>query len=340
MYVMIDILSHLEDILKHQVHWGLLGQYYLLNLPIMFVQVAPFGCLLATLYAFGKLNHDNEIIAMRASGLSVMQITKTAVVLGCVVSVLIFWINDRFVPQALTRTEKIKIQMEEGKKNKENKQEVIDNLSMYGHHNRLFFISKFNLTTQTMYGIVILQHDENQNPIMKIIANRAEFDGNVWHSFETISYKLDVEGQVIGQPAYTEKGILDITETPADFLVQLRRPDSMSISQLKDYLKKLRKSGASSVVRNLKIDFYQRFTSPFTSLVIVLLGIPFSLRMRKRATGLSSIGLSIMVGFLYYIVDAISIAIGKGGALPPFLAASLSHFLGLIYSTYLIRRLP
>jgi len=90
----------------------------------------------------------------------------------------------------------------------------------------------------------------------------------------------------------------------------------------------------------LKIDYYQKFTSPFTSLIIILLGIPFSLMMRKRATGLSSIGISIMVGFLYYILDAVCIAIGRGGVLPPLVAASLSHVIALTISVYLINSLP
>ena len=100
------------------------------------------------------------------------------------------------------------------------------------------------------------------------------------------------------------------------------------------------KSGATTVVKNLKIDLYQRFTTPFTSIIIILLGIPFSFMMRKRATGLSSIGISIMVGFLYYILDAICIALGKGGLFIPIISASLSHITAFLYSVYLISALP
>jgi len=112
LYVIIDILCHLDDILKQQVNLSLLTQYYLSYLPIMLVQVAPFACLLATLYTFGKLNHNNEIIAMRSSGLSIFQITKTVIIFGLIVSLFIFWVNDRFVPPSLVFTQKIKIQIE------------------------------------------------------------------------------------------------------------------------------------------------------------------------------------------------------------------------------------
>jgi lipopolysaccharide export LptBFGC system permease protein LptF len=72
--------------------------------------------------------------------------------------------------------------------------------------------------------------------------------------------------------------------------------------------------------------------------VIVIVGIPFALTIRRRATGLSSLGIAIMVGFLYYVVNAVSIAFGKAGLFPPILAASLSHIMFLSLGLYLIRQ--
>jgi len=133
---------------------------------------------------------------------------------------------------------------------------------------------------------------------------------------------------------------MDISETPTDFLSQRQRSEFMSIAQIDNYIWRLSKSGAVSVINNFKVDLYQRFTYPLTSVVIIILGIPFALMIRKRATGFYSLGLSIMVGFLYYVVNAISIALGKKGILAPLLAASLSHIITLASSIYLIRKLP
>ena len=62
--------------------------------------------------------------------------------------------------------------------------------------------------------------------------------------------------------------------------------------------------------------------------------------MKKRATGLSSLGLSIIVGFLYYVLNVVSIAFGKAGILPPLLAVSLSHLVALSAALYFIKTLP
>ena len=97
----------------------------------MFVQVSPFACLLASVYTFAKLNHNNEIIAMRSSGLSIFEITRNSLLFGLLISLLVFWVSDRFVPVALAENQKKRIQMDEGvTKGKPKKQETIINLSM------------------------------------------------------------------------------------------------------------------------------------------------------------------------------------------------------------------
>jgi lipopolysaccharide export system permease protein len=241
----------------------------------------------------------------------------------------------------MAQTETIKTQMESGaKKGREKEREAVTNLSMYGQKNRLFFVNKFTLATNTMEGIIFLEHDEKQNLTKKIVANKGVYKDGRWAFYQCITYHFDENVQIKEEPQYLEEEIMDIPETPGDFLHQMLRPDYMTISQLKNYILKLSKSGATTAIRNLKIDLYQRFAVPFTSIVIILLGIPFSMMMKKRATGLSSVGLSIMVGFLYYVLNAVSIALGKAGILMPTLAASLSHILTLITAIYLIENTP
>ena len=206
--------------------------------------------------------------------------------------------------------------------------------------NRLFFVNKFLPSSNTMEGITILEHDEHQNLTKKIVASKGIYKEGIWRFYQTITYDFDEDSQLQHEPQFFEEEIMTIPETPHEFLTQRQKPDFMTISQLEDYLWKLSKSGATTVIRNLKVDLYQRFTAPFNSIIIMLLGIPFALKMRRRATGLSSIGLSIMMGFLYYVVNAVSIAFGKGGILIPILSASLSQILALLASMYLISILP
>ncbi|HEX3276021.1 MAG TPA: LptF/LptG family permease, partial [Gemmatimonadales bacterium] len=80
--------------------WGVIGEVFALSLPFIVAMTLPMAVLLAVLYAFSHLAADNEITAMRASGISVYQIL--APVLGWGVAMSVF--NFAFVDQVLPRT--------------------------------------------------------------------------------------------------------------------------------------------------------------------------------------------------------------------------------------------
>ena len=338
LYVVIDVFSHLDEILKNKTSIELLLIYYLNFLPVIFVQIAPFACLMGCLYTLGLLNRNNEIIAMRTSGLSIFSITKTIIVFATVVSILTFLVNDKFVPQSEITKQGIKNQMEQsGTATKGKEPGSITNLSIYGLKNRLFFINKFIISKNEMQGITILEQDEFANVRKKIVASKGVYKEGLWHFYECVTYFFDKDNRIEGEPAYFPEQLMDIVESPQDFLRQRQKPEFMSVAQLNDYIWKLSRSKARAVIRNLKVDLYHRFFMPLTSLVIIFVGIPFSLLIRRRAAGLASLGIALMVGFLYYVTNAISVAFGKAGILPPFLAASLSHILFFSLGVYLIR---
>ena len=315
--------------------------YYLTFLPAIFIQVSPFACLLATLYTFAKLNQDNEIIAMRSSGLSIFQITKTAIIFGFIVSIFVFWINDKIAPSYRMQNMKIKEQMEsDNNKPKTKNLQVLKKLTIYGSKNRLFYVNKFDLANNTMEGIIILEHDVKQNIIRKIVANKGVFKNNLWEFYQSITYIFDENGQLKSVPQFLEEEVMPFTETPEEFINQKQSTDFMSLSQIEDYIWRLSKSGATTVIRNLRVDYYQRFTLPLTSLIIILIGIPFSFKMHRKSTGMSSFGISLVVGFIYYVLTAVSMALGKAGIIIPFLSVSLSHIVMLLLSIYLIGNLP
>lgn len=340
LYIIIDLFAHLDVILKMQTGMELLWRYYLSYLPYIFVQIAPFACLLATLYAFARLNHDNEIIAMRSSGMSIFAIARTAIIFGFAVSGFVFLVSDKIMPDALQTNEKLRIQLESGVRRVRLREEVLHNVSIYGLKNRLFFINSFFPMEKAMEGVTILEHDERQNITKKIVANRAIYDNGTWKFYHCVTYSFDSDGQMIEEPRFNEEEIMAIPETPEEFLDQKQSPDLMSLNQMRDYIRKLSRSGATTVIRNLRIDFYHRLMAPFSSLLIILLAVPFSLKIRRKATGLSSLGLSLVLGFMYYVFDAICLALGKASILPPLVAASLSHVLALTLGLYLISRIP
>ena len=322
LYIISDILGHLDEILKSHAGFIFIYQYYLTYLPVIFTQTSPVAILLATIYTFAKLNRSNELIAMRSSGLSLWQICAPVIAIGLILSVSIFFVNDRFVPSAQAGCEKMNVRIENNK-NSSGKEEVINSLTFYGLGNRLFFVNSFDIRNNLMKGITILEHDEKQNLTAKIVAAKGIYRGNLWIFYEFTKFRFDSLGQILGDTEYSPEQIMDVTETPQDFLQQRKRPELMNIGQLEDYIWRLKKSGALAAVRSLLVDLYQRYAGSFSSLILILTGIPFSFVIRKRANIFSSFGICMLISFLYYVFTAVGLAVGKSGLLFPLLSAWL-----------------
>jgi lipopolysaccharide export system permease protein len=80
--------------------WSVIAEVFALSIPFIVAMTLPMAVLLAVLYAFSHLAADNEITAMRASGISVYQVLVPVMAWGVFMSV----VNFAFVDQVLPRT--------------------------------------------------------------------------------------------------------------------------------------------------------------------------------------------------------------------------------------------
>ncbi|MDP3789699.1 MAG: LptF/LptG family permease, partial [Candidatus Omnitrophota bacterium] len=80
------------------------GEIFLFLMPNILSLAIPMGLLAATLLAYGRLSSDNEILAMRATGISLYKIAMPAITLGLLFSLLAIPFNDKIVPRAHYKT--------------------------------------------------------------------------------------------------------------------------------------------------------------------------------------------------------------------------------------------
>lgn len=324
LYILIDATTNLDEIIDRKIPAPVLLQYYISFFPMIMVQTSPIACLIAVLLTFSGLNNHNEIIAMRTSGLNFWQITKPAVSFSLLISAAIFLVNERLVPEAAMTTQHIRDEnMILTADRLRKKDEKIKNLTFYGLKNRLYFIDAYSPVTRELEGITIIEHDQNQNIQQKIVALKGVWTGIAWKfyqcqitTFNPVNLTTPVKIKI-----YKEK-LMDIQENPDDFLKQRLNVSSMNIRQLNAYISKFANSGAQKALQNLRVDLHQRIALPFGNFVIVLAGLPLAMMFRsRRGATFTALGLAVCIGFLYYVVNAVSLAFGKGGFFPPLMAA-------------------
>ncbi|OIO36530.1 MAG: LPS export ABC transporter permease LptG [Candidatus Omnitrophica bacterium CG1_02_44_16] len=339
LYIIIDVFSAISELLKNHPPLVKVFEYYAYSIPLIFTQTSPIATLLATLFTLGHFNQNNEIIAMRASGLSIYAIVRPIILFGFLLSLSIFMINENITPQTQKMSKYIRSNyIDRSPDNLVDR--PIKNVAVYGFGNKLFFINKLYPKSNTIEGLTILEHDKDQNVTAKVYAEKAVWRNNRWVLYQCFIYHMSDEKQIKSEPLYFSDTTIKIEETPQDFMRQNIPVENMNAKELSSYIARLSESENSSVVKRLKVDLFQKTSFPFTSLIIILLGIPSSIVIQRRTVAFSSIGLCIGISFIFYVCFSVSLALGKAGAIPPFMAAWQSHVIFASAALYFISRIP
>jgi lipopolysaccharide export system permease protein len=106
--------------------WGVIAEVFALSLPFIVAMTLPMAVLLAVLYAFSHLAADNEITAMRASGISVYQILTPVLAWGVVMAAINFAFVDQVLPLTNARLRGLLIDIGRKKPTLELREQVIN----------------------------------------------------------------------------------------------------------------------------------------------------------------------------------------------------------------------
>ena len=93
-FTLFDLLG---DISKNHVPVSMVLNYFRYLVPLMVYQLAPLATLVATLVTLAVLAKNNEVIAFKASGISLYRLVLPLTLAGCVVAGGMFLLDDTFL---------------------------------------------------------------------------------------------------------------------------------------------------------------------------------------------------------------------------------------------------
>lgn len=102
-----QILYLMGQMLKELPFWEVMKLVWY-SLPIVIALSFPFGVLVGSLMAIGKLSFDNEILACLSSGISYIKIYIPIIIIGVVLSLTSFVINDYLQPLGNSKSRKLR----------------------------------------------------------------------------------------------------------------------------------------------------------------------------------------------------------------------------------------
>lgn len=311
--VLINMIDQLRDFIDNDVPLTVILQYYLYFSGWVLKQFLPMFILLATLFSVSLLASKNEILAMKSSGLSLYRLTWPIFAACVMLAVGHFYYNEYLYPPINDKRVRLK---EFGiKKEPERLHTHVNNVYRQIAPGHFYTIGSFNVTRGEGENIKVYQKSENHLSNI-ITAKRVAFKDHAWQAYDGTVRVFDDSAH----ESYFEFAnmlLSDIKDKPEDFAKPLGKPDDMSYNELKEYIDLMKRTGGPYLRES--IDLKIKIAFPMTSLVVVLLSVPFASNPRKGGIA-RSFAVGALISMAYFVLFRILQSAGYNEKIPENLA--------------------
>ena len=327
----------IPSIAKNRTSWNYVVTYLGYLSPQLAYYVAPFALLLALLAAHGVLSKSQQITAMLTHGVSRLRIGLPVFVSAVVVMATLFWVSETILP-ASNREQDFRYNTIKDRKT-ETTISFAD-LNWVKSANGSFYGYQLNPVNNNLLNTSIYSLNKEKLLARIMQANTTDkLTESSWSILNGWSYELEGAGKKNFQRV-TEPGLLPaiiIPEGVSIFKRLVNEASKMSFLELKSYITYLSDFGASTT--SLRVDLEKKLAFPFSCIPLLMVAFPLALKSGRRGSGtLAGIGLSLLIGFTYWITGSLFESAGRQAFLPPGLSVWGAHALFLAFGLFLIFR--
>jgi LPS export ABC transporter permease LptG len=295
--------------------------------------------LIAVLVTFGVLNRNSELIAMKATGISLYRLVVPVVSIAVLLALSLFVFDEFYLPQANRRQEALRniIKGRPPQTVLHPEQKWIFGQPRPGEPGRIFYYQFFDPDRDEFANLSVFEFDPSTFSLTRrIFASRAAWDDDqdTWR-FEH-GWVRDLEGAMVYRE-FSNTSFAEIHEEPGYFKKESLQSQEMNFGQLERYIGDLRQSGFDTM--RLRVALWHKLAFPLTAIVMAVLAIPFALSMGRRGS-LTGIAVAIGVALAYQVIDGLFGAMGNVNYLPAALAAWSPDILFGLMGGYLLLRTP
>jgi lipopolysaccharide export system permease protein len=332
-YLVVDFFENVRRFLRYDAQWLDVLTYFLLKMPGISFQIAPLAILMATLLTFGLFSRNHEITAIRSCGISLAWITSPFLAFAFCMTMILLLFSSTVIPLATNEAEEIRVVRIE-------KKPPSATLTLTQPWARvdadtILHVKSVAIGGTALGGVQIFHFDRAFRLVEVTEAEEARYANRAWTLYRGFHRRFKQDGTVMVRQF--DQRPTSLTLIPNDFTGALAgESESMTFNDIRGYTRRLYQDG--SQFRHLLTDYYGRIAFPFVTIIMVLVGIALSLRRSGIRGGSMAVGIgqALVIGFFYWATHSVAIAFGRGGALPPMVAAWMTNALFLSYGLYLM----
>ncbi len=303
------------------------ASFVFLQMPYQVYLFFPMASLLGCLIGLGVMAGHHELVVMRAAGMSVGQVTLAVLKASVLVIVLMTVLSETLMPKMVRLANEYKMQALSGGQALRTAKGV-----WIRHQNDILHIGSI-LPRNVMENVIQFHFDDTHHLLFARKIGRIAYADGLWQAHDVVETMIhDDETRVRKRPSM----IWDVSLKPSILGVSGSAPDEMTLEGLYQYLRAQKKSHQTAT--NYELVFWQRVIQPLTTIVMMMLAIPFIFGPLRSSTMGSKLLIGATVGFGFHIINRFAGSVSQVYQFSPEIAAIAPTCLFALLGLYLMRR--
>jgi lipopolysaccharide export system permease protein len=344
-WIAFDLISSLNRYQDSSLNLRDVAELYVVKLPEVLVLILPIALLLALLYTLTNHARHNELTAIRAAGVSLMRICAPYLVVGLVLSPMLFVMSEYLAPNSADREVEILKRHQAGYAGQGRSDEAGGSGFYNTRDDHNWSFAGYNIRTTVMTKPKVWWKSVTGDRLF-LGADWAEWTNGAWN-FHNVEEQSGKPGSMAIILETNELAMAEFSETPEQVKREIKfakrfvktsiDSTEVPVAEILDYLDLHPTDLTAKTKWWLHTQLQGRLAAPWTCLVVVLIAIPFGAASGRRNMFAGVAG-SIVICFIYYVLLKLGLALGTGGYLPAWLAAWFPNISFSLAAVWLILR--
>jgi lipopolysaccharide export system permease protein len=321
-FTFIFLMSSLLEITNLVVNYRIkLSSVFLLliySMPFFLEFIIPMSVMMAILLTFLRMSSDNEIVALKAGGLSVYSLLPPVFLycmIGCVLTgfMAIYGLPWGKLSFKETLHELVASNVDIGLK------ERTFNDSFEGV---MLYVNKIDTKNKRLIDVFI-EDQRTSNVVSTVVAPR----GRLFSDPDKLSGQLTLYDGTINNVDFTDRSVhsvsfdtynlnLDLKKAASESKKGPKNKEEMNLRELREFLKHSTKRDERYY--SALVELHEKFAIPFACFALGILAVPLGL-IQISSTRSFGLVLGLTFFLLYYLMLTIGWTLGESGVYPPIL---------------------
>jgi lipopolysaccharide export system permease protein len=314
--VVFDVTEKIDNFSENNVPLKtIVFDYYVNFIPFFVNLFTPLLAFISVIFFTSKMAYNTEIVAILASGVSFRRLMVPYFISAIFIGLISFWLSGYVIPES----SKVRIDFLDKYVKKVTSSMAI-NIQLEIEHGVIVYLEQYDENSKRGYHFS-LDKFEGKTLKSRLTSKYIYLDSLYhWHLSDYMKRNFDGMYETLSRGERLDTMIKLDTR---DFFIIGAHAPQMTNPQLNQYIIRQKERGISGS-QLFENEYFMRFSMPFASLILTLIGVSLSSKKVRGGTGLH-IGLGIALSTIYIVFSTISATFSASGALPPLLAIWLPN---------------